>query len=128
MENQETISVGEVRAEWVRAVAFVVVTAGLLVMALAHLREQTLWWMAGLLVLVVGVLGSVWAGLLLPTVRRLFGGLIKRQPAVARSALVDLNRVPASPAPHRTPRLVARVFGPLSAAAAIAAVVRLLTT
>jgi hypothetical protein len=127
MKYPETMPAGEVRAEWVRAVAFVVVTAGLLVVALA-LPDETFWLVTGLLVLVVGAFGLVWAALRLPIVRQLFGGLFRWQPAVARSALVDLNRVPASPAPHRRPRLVALVFGPLSAAAAMAVVVRLLTT
>ena len=127
MKQSESVSVAaEVRAEWVRAVAFVVATAGLLVVALA-LPDETFWLVIGLLVAIVGVFGWVWAGLHLSTVRQLFGGLIRGQLTTARSALVDLNRIPASPAPHRNPRLVAVVFGPLSAAAAIAVVVRLLT-
>jgi len=126
MMRSESMSVAEVRAEWVRAVAFVVVAAGLLAVVLA-LPDETFWLVTGLLVAIVGVFGFVWAGLHLPTVRQLLGGLIRGQLTTARSALVDLNRIPASPAPHRNPRLVAVVFGPLSAAAAIAVVVRLLT-
>ena len=126
MKQSESVSVAEVRAEWVRAVAFVVVTAGLLVVTLA-LPDETFWLVTGLLVAIVGVFGLVWAGLHLPTVRQLFSSLTRGQLTTARSALVDLNRLPASPAPRRNPRLVAVVFGPLSAAAAIAVVVRLLS-
>ncbi len=126
MKQSKSMSVAEVRAEWVRALAFVVVTIGLLLVALA-LPDETFWLVTGLLVAIVGVSGLVWAGLHLPTVRQLFGGLIRGQLKTALSALADLNRIPASPAPHRNPRLVAVVFGPLSAAAAIAVVVRLLT-
>ena len=126
MRQSESVSVAEVRAEWVRAVAFVVVAAGLLVVTLA-LPDETFWLVTGLLVAIVGVFGLVWAGLHLPTVRQLFSSLTRGQLTTARSALVDLNRIPASPAPHRNPRLVAVVFGPLSAAAAIAVVVRLLS-
>lgn len=127
MNQSESMSGAEVRAEWVRAVPFAVVTTGLLIVAVAF-PDETFWLVTGLLIAIAGVFGLVWAGLHLPTVRQLFGGLIRGQLTTARSALADLNRIPASPAPHRNPRFVAVVFGPLSAAAAIAVVVRLVAS
>jgi hypothetical protein len=118
------MSVHEVRAEWLRSGAFVVVTAGWLVMAFAHPRDETFWWVTGLLISIIGVSGLVWAGLRLPPVRRLFRALLGLRPKEVRSAIKELNRIPAAPAPHRNPRLIAAVFGPLSAVAAIGMVVR----
>lgn len=119
------LSVHEVRAEWVRAGAFVVATAGWLVMAFAHPRDQTFWWVTGLLISIIGVSGLVWAGLRLPPVRQLFRALLRLRPKEVRSAMKELNRIPGAPAPHRNPRLIAAVFGPLSAIAALVVIVRL---
>jgi hypothetical protein len=114
------------RAEWARASAFVVATAGLSLMAIADVRDQTAWWLIGLAVAVAGTGGLIGAALVLPDARRLFGALFGWRPANALKAAVDLNRIPAAPAAHRLPRVIANVFGPLSAAAGILMIARLL--
>ena len=119
------MSATQIRAEWVRAMGFVVVTGGWSMMAGFHVRDQTAWWATGLAIAVVGLIALLGAALALESARRLLGSLLGLQPATALRALVDLNRIPPAPAPNRAPRLIATVFGPLSGAAAIAFMVRL---
>lgn len=117
-----------IRAEWVRAAAFIVVTAGLSLMATVDIRGQTSLWLTGLVIAIAGAGGLLGAGLVLPDVRRLADAVIRWRPAEILRAVVDLNQIPAAPAAHRIPRVIANVFGPLSAVAGIVVVARLIAS
>jgi len=122
-----SVLVAQVRAEWIRSIAFIVVFAGSSVMAVVDVTDYTAWWSVGLVVAAIGATGLAWAAMRIPSARGLFEALFRRRFGDARASIRDLNRVPPSLEPHRQPRQLARVFGPLSALAAMAAVLRLLT-
>ena len=126
-DTKGSMSVAQVRAEWIRSVAFIVSFAGNVVMAIVDVTEHTAWWLIGFVVAAIGVSGLLGAATRIPSARRIFRALVRRRFSDARAAIRDLNRVPASPEPHRRPGQLARVFGPLSGLAALAAVLRLLT-
>jgi len=121
------VPVAQIRAEWIRSVSFVVAFAGSAVMTIVDLNDNTAWWLVGLVVLVIGVSGLIGAATRIPSARRIFRALPRGRFGETRAAIRDLNRVPPPPEPHRRPRQLARVAGPLSGLAALAAVLRLLT-
>ena len=122
-----SVSVAQLQAEWIRSVSFIVAFVGSSVMAIVNPTDNTAWWVVGLVIAAVGVVGLLGAATRIPSARAIFGALLGRRIKDVRAAIKDLNRVPPPPAPHRRPRQLARVAGPLSALAALAAVVRLLT-
>jgi hypothetical protein len=116
-----------VSAEWIRAVSFIVAAAGLLIMGFVHLRNDTGWWMAGLAIALLGIVGLLVAASMIEPARAVFESLVKLRLARAFESLIELNRIPPFPAPHRTPRILAAMFGPLSGAAGVLVIARLLT-
>ena len=126
-DTRGSVSVAQVRAEWIRSAAFIAVFAGSTVMAIVDVTDNTAWWLVGLVVAAIGASGLAWAAMRIPSARAIFGALFRRRFGDARAAIRDLNRVPSKPEPHRRPRQLARAVGPLSALAALAAVLRLLT-
>jgi len=117
----------QLRAEWVRAVSFIITDLGMIVMAFVHYRRNTVWWMVGLSITLVGVLGLLGSASKLEPARALFRSLLRLRPAEAMEFLVELNRIPPMGAPHRTPRILAAMFGALGGAAAVLVIARLLT-
>ncbi len=113
------------RAEWLRAWGFVIATAGFATLALTDPEVNGTVWVVGSVVFAAGAVALVVAARAIPEVRRLFGSLVRLRFSDAWRATRDLNRIPPRPEPNRTPRIVARVFGPLSAAAAVAVLVRI---
>ena len=126
-DARESVSVAQVQAEWIRSVSFIVAFIGSSIMAIVNPTDNTAWWVVGLVITAVGVIGLLGAATRIPSARAIFGALLGLRIKDARAAIKDLNRVPPPPEPHRRPRQLARVAGPLSALAALAAVVRLLT-
>ncbi|MFW2338814.1 MAG: hypothetical protein ACN4GK_02085 [Acidimicrobiia bacterium] len=127
MEPETGLSPRQVRAEWIRAWSFLVAAVGLLVMALAHFENDTGWWLAGLGGAVIGVAGLLGSAFVLEPARAIFRSLARLKLADATEALIQLNRIPPMGAPHRTPRIVATMFGALSGAAGLLVIARLLT-
>jgi uncharacterized membrane protein YfcA len=117
----------QLRAEWVRAVSFIITALGMIVMAFVHFRRNTVWWMVGLSIALVGVIGLLGSASKLEPARALFRSLLRLRPAAAMEFLVELNRIPPMGAPHRTPRILAAMFGALGGAAAVLVIARLLT-
>ena len=126
-DTRGSVSVAQVRAEWIRSVGFIVALAGLTVMAIFDVTKHTAWWLVGFVVAAIGMSGLFGAAMWIPSARGIFGALVGRRFGDAGAAIRDLNRVPHSSEPHRRPRQLARVVGPLSALASLAAVLRLLT-
>ena len=116
-----------VRAEWVRAFGFVLAASGMALTALVDLSDQTVVWLLGLAVTAIAVVALFSAAFAIGGGREFFAAVARRRPAAAIRALADLNRIPIAPAPHRTPRLIVMVFGPLSGAAGLVMVVRMAT-
>jgi hypothetical protein len=117
----------QLRAEWLRAVSFIITALGMIVMAFVHYRRNTVWWMVGLLITLVGVIGLLGSASSLEPSRALFRSLLRLRPAETMEFLVELNRIPPMGAPHRTPRILAAMFGALGGAAAVLVIARLLT-
>lgn len=116
---------GPARAEWGRAAAAVLVTGALVVMAILDPRDQTVWWVVVLglsLVIVVAGLAAEWS---MADGRAYWRAIRAMQVVAAWRAFLVLTRVPAAPAPARVPRLIVAVFGPASAVAGVAMLVRL---
>jgi hypothetical protein len=113
-----------VRAEWTRACSFVLCGLAFILMAVVDPRDQTVVWLLGLAFAVVTLLA---AASRLAGSRELYAALAGRHPAMAVRAIANLNRIPDSPAPHRSARLVVNVFGPLSGVAGVLMLVRLAT-
>lgn len=116
----------QLRAEWVRAVSAIIATLGMIVMAFVPYRN-TVWWMVGLSVALVGTTGLLRSASKLEPARALFRSLFRFRPAEAVESLVELNRIPPIGAPQRTPRIIAAMFGALGGAAAVLVIARLLT-
>ena len=117
----------QLRAEWARAASFIITALGMIVMAFVHYRKNTAWWMVGLMITLVGVLGLLGSASQLEPARGLFRSLFRLRPAEAMEFLLELNRIPPMGAPHRTPRILAAMFGALGGAAAVLVIARLLT-
>ncbi len=98
----------------------------MIVMAFVPYRN-TVWWMVGLSVALVGTTGLLRSASKLEPARALFRSLFRFRPAEAVESLVELNRIPPIGAPQRTPRIIAAMFGALGGAAAVLVIARLLT-
>lgn len=107
--------------------SFIITALGMIVMAFVHYRRNTVWWMVGLFIALVGVIGLLGSASKLEPARALFRSLLRLRPAAAMEFLVELNRIPPMGAPHRTPRILAAMFGALGGAAAVLVIARLLT-
>lgn len=127
VETPENEYPASVSAEWIRAISFMVAAAGLLIMGFVHQRNDTGWWMAGLAIALLGVAGFLVAASMIEPARAVFESLVKLRSIRAFESLVELNRIPPFPAPHRTPRILAAMFGLLSGAAGVLVIARLLT-
>ena len=62
----------QLRAEWIRAASFIITALGMIVMAFVHYRKNTAWWMVGLMITLVGVLGLLGSASQLEPARGLY--------------------------------------------------------
>jgi len=110
-----------------RAVSFIVTALGMIVMAFVHFQRNTAWWLVGLAIALAGVVVALVAAFKLDHAQALLRSILRLRFAEAFESLVELNRIPPMTAPHRTPRILAAMFGAVGGAAAILVLARLLT-
>ncbi|MDH5372452.1 MAG: hypothetical protein OEX97_05875 [Acidimicrobiia bacterium] len=127
MEHPTDLTPQQLRAEWMRAVSFIVTALGMIVMAFVHFQRNTAWWLVGLAIALAGVVVALVAAFKLDHAQALLRSILRLRFAEAFESLVELNRIPPMTAPHRTPRILAAMFGAVGGAAAILVLARLLT-
>ena len=127
VEHPTDLTTEHLRAEWLRAASFIVTAIGMIVMAFVHFQRDTAWWLVGLTIALAGVVGALVAAFKLDQAQALLRSVLRLRFAEAVESLVELNRIPPITAPHRTPRILAAMFGALGGAAAILVIARLLT-